>query len=49
MSDLAKKIKIYYVKGLYTEEQVKAFFDRGKITKEEYEHILESEEILNAR
>lgn len=40
MSNLAKRIKSYYDKGLYTEKQVKDFYAKDKITKEELDWIL---------
>lgn len=43
MSNLAKKIKLYYEKGLYTEKQVRDFYVKGKITKEELDWILGEE------
>lgn len=42
MSDFAKKIKLFYDKGLYTYEQVKVFFKKGKITEEEFREITQS-------
>ena len=40
MSNLAKRIKLYYEKGLYTEKQVMDFYEKGKITKNELDWIL---------
>ena len=40
MSSLAKRIKTYYEKGLYTEKQVMDFYTKGKISKEELDWIL---------
>ena len=40
ISELAKRIKKFYDKGIYTKEMVKKFYDDGKITEEEYNYIL---------
>ena len=36
-------IRRYYIKGLYTEEEVKIFVQAEKITEEEYEKIISEE------
>ena len=36
MSQLAKRIKLFYDKGIYSKADVKKFYDDGKITEAEY-------------
>lgn len=43
MSNLAKRIKSYYEKGLYTEKQVRDFYEKGKISLDELKWILGEE------
>ena len=40
MSELAKKIKKFYVKGIYSKAIVDKFYADGWITEEEYNWIL---------
>lgn len=42
MSPLAKKIKTFYDKGLYTYAQVEEFYKKGKITEEEFKEITQA-------
>lgn len=42
LSPLAKKIKIFYDKGLYTYAQVEDFYTKGKITEEEFREITQA-------
>lgn len=35
-----EKIKEYYAKGIYKERHIKAFLDKGVLTKKEYNEIL---------
>ena len=37
-----EKIKRYYQIGIYKDKHIKRLFELGKITKEEYEEIMES-------
>lgn len=39
-SPLAKRIKKFYDKGIYTKDMVKVFYDNGDITYEEYVWIV---------
>lgn len=41
-SELAKRIKNYYDKGIYTYAQVEVFYTKGKITEEEFKWITQS-------
>ena len=41
-----EKINKFYVMGLYTKEQVYKFFEKGIITKAEYDNITKTEEYI---
>lgn len=45
MNDVAKQIKEYYDKGVFPESWLKNLLDKGKITQEEYNSIVDKETV----